>query len=249
MLRDAGDIQVASQAEKMSKSRGNVVNPDHIVEEYGADALRLYEMFMGPLEASLPWSMTGVNGVRNFLDRTWRMIVDQNSETLTPNPAVNDSDPSPEQNKFLHRTIQAVSHDVANIEFNTAIARMMEFVNFFTKQSTRPQVAMEKLVLMLAPLAPHICEELWRVLGHDETLAYEPWPEFEESLTKDDTVEIPVQIMGKVRSRIEVAAAANKDQIEASARDDERIQELLSGHEIVKVVVVPGRMINFVVKK
>ena len=241
-------IQVVARAEKMSKSRGNVVNPDHVVEEYGADSLRLYEMFMGPLEASLPWSMTGVNGVRNFLDRTWRMIVDPASETLQLNPAVCDDAPNEEQDKFLHRTIMEVSHDVENIEFNTGIARMMEFVNFFTKQKSRPKSALERFVLMLSPFAPHICEELWRVLGHDKTLAYEPWPTFDEALTKDDTVEIPVQIMGKVRSRIEVAADANKEQIEEQARGDSRVQELLDGKQVSKVIVVPGRMINFVAK-
>jgi leucyl-tRNA synthetase len=232
----------------MSKSRGNVVNPDEIVRDYGADALRLYEMFMGPLEATKPWSMAGVNGVRNFLDRVWRMIVDDRSETVVLHPAVQEAVPTEDQNRILHRTIMAVTEDTAAMEFNTAIARMMEFTNFFTRQETRPKSAMERLVLLLAPYAPHIAEELWQVLGHDQTLAYEPWPAYDEALTKEDTIEIPVQIKGKLRGRIRVSAQATAEQMEQTARSDPRVAEWIEGKEIVKVVVVPGRMVNFVVK-
>jgi leucyl-tRNA synthetase len=168
--------------EKMSKSRGNVVNPDAVVAEYGADSLRLYEMFMGPLEATKPWSMEGVNGVHNFLGRVWRMIIDDRAEELTLNSAVNDTSPTTEQNRVLHQTIQKVTQDIASLSFNTAIARMMEFTNFFTKESNRPREAMEKFVLLLSPFAPHIAEELWQVLGYHDTLAYEPWPAFDPAL-------------------------------------------------------------------
>jgi leucyl-tRNA synthetase len=247
-LKSDASIRVESRAHKMSKSRGNVVNPDKIVEEYGADSLRLYEMFMGPLEAVKPWSMSGVSGVRNFLDRVWRMIVDDRSETPGLNASVVDTPPTREQNQILHRTIFAVTRDTEKMEFNTAIARMMEFVNFFTKETARPRSALERFVLLLAPYAPHVAEELWQALGHTESLAKTPWPEYEEEFLKDDTVEIPVQILGKLRGKVVVPADSPADALEAAARADSRIAELLAGKQVVKVVVVPGRLVNFVVK-
>lgn len=231
---------------KMSKSRGNVVNPDAVVAEYGADSLRLFEMFMGPLEATKPWSMDGVNGVHGFLNRVWRMIVDERADQLQLNAAVCDEPLTDEQARVLHKTIKAVTEDIARLEFNTAIARMMEFTNFFTKQDRRPRAAMEPLVLLLSPYAPHIAEELWQLLGHGKTLAYEPWPKFDESLIAEDEIEVPVQIKGKVRSKIRVPATADKDEIEAAARKDSRIAELLEGQQVVKTIVVPGRLVNFV---
>ena len=248
VLKSDPAIRIESRAYKMSKSRGNVVNPDEIVQDYGADSLRLYEMFMGPLEATKPWSMAGVSGVRNFLDRVWRMIVDERSETVALHPAVQEVEPDEEQNRMLHRTIMAVTEDTARMNFNTAIARMMEFTNFFTRVPTRPKSAMERLVLLLSPYAPHIAEELWEILGHEQTLAYEPWPAYDEALTKEDTIEVPVQIKGKLRGRIRVPAHATADQMEAAARADPRVAEWIEGKEIVKVVVVPGRLVNFVVK-
>jgi len=248
VLKVDASIHVDSRAHKMSKSRGNVVNPDEIVRDYGADSLRLYEMFMGPLEATKPWSMAGVNGVRNFLDRVWRMIVDERSELPVLNEAVKDVEPNDEQARMLHRTIMEVTHDTERMEFNTAIARMMECVNFFTKQTVRPKSAMEPFVLLLSPYAPHVAEELWQVLGHGETLAYESWPDYDEALTKEDTIEIPVQINGKVRARISVPADTGKEEMETAAREDERVAELIGDKRIVKAVVVPGRLVNFVVK-
>lgn len=241
-------IRIDSRSFKMSKSRGNVVNPDEIVREYGADSLRLYEMFMGPLEATKPWSMTGVSGVRNFLDRVWRMIIDSRDEASGLSEAVQDVAPTAEQNRVIHTTIAAVTRDLDAMSFNTAIARMMEFVNFFTKETVRPKVAMETLVLLLSPLAPHIAEELWEALGHEKTLAYEPWPVYEEALTKASEVEIPLQINGKLRSKIVVPADCNQADLEHAARNHDRIQELLDGKQIVKAIVVPGRLVNFVVK-
>ena len=248
VLAANSNIKIESRAHKMSKSRGNVVNPDVVVKEYGGDALRLYEMFMGPLEATKPWSMSGVNGVRGFLDRVWRMIVDDRADSLVPNAAIADIEPDEEQNRILNRTIKAVTEDIESLSFNTAISRMMEFTNFFTKQSERPRVAMDTLVLLLSPYAPHIAEELWQVLGHSETLAYEPWPQWDESALVEQSIELPAQINGKVRSRINVATDANRDALEAAARADERIAGLLDGKTIVKVIVVPGRLVNFVVK-
>jgi len=164
------------------------------------------------------------------------------------NAAVEDVAPTDEHARLLHKTIKAVTHDVANMDFNTAIARMMEFVNYFTKQSTRPKSAMEQFVLLLSPYAPHIAEELWGLLGHDDTLAYESWPSYDESLTKDDTIEVPVQIKGKVRTKLNVPASISKNDLEAAALADSRVQELLADKEVVKTIVVPGRLVNFVVK-
>jgi leucyl-tRNA synthetase len=234
---------------KMSKSRGNVVNPDHVVAEYGADSLRLYEMFMGPLEASKPWSMEGVNGVRGFLERAWRLIVNDRSETVELNAAVQNIEATPEQLRVLHRTIRDVTNDIEKLSLNTAIAKMMEFTNFFTKEDRRPREAMDKFVLVLSPFAPHLAEELWQILGHAKSLAYEPWPTFDEARIKEDTVEVPVQILGKLRSRIVVPADSTAATLEAAARADARIQELLVGKTVVKVIIPPGnKLVNFVVK-
>jgi len=241
-------VKVDSRAYKMSKSRGNVVNPDEVVADYGADSLRLYEMFMGPLEAVKPWSMEGVNGVYGFLNRVWRMIVDERARTLTLSAAVADVEPDDQQNRMLHRTIKSVTDDLDQMAFNTAIARMMEFTNFFLKAEPRPRRAMETFVLLLSPFAPHIAEELWQLLGHDETLAYEPWPQYDAAALVEATVEIPVQVNGKLRGRIAVPAEADRDALAVAARSEPRIAEWLEGKKIVKEVVVPGRMVNFVVK-
>ncbi|MGD0655707.1 MAG: class I tRNA ligase family protein [Thermoguttaceae bacterium] len=234
--------------EKMSKSRGNVVNPDQVVAEYGADALRLYEMFMGPLEAVKPWSMDGVSGVHNFLGRVWRMIIDDRAETMQLNPAVRDAAPTAEQNRMLHKTVKAVTNDLDQMSFNTAIARMMEFTNFFFKEEVRPKEAMEKFVLVLSPFAPHMAEELWQALGNQKTLAYQPWPTFDEAMLKQDTIEVPVQVNGKLRGRIQAPADADNAALEALARTDAKVAEHLSGKKVVKVIIVPGKMVNFVVK-
>ncbi|HVT27984.1 MAG TPA: leucine--tRNA ligase [Lacipirellulaceae bacterium] len=234
--------------EKMSKSRGNVINPDEIVAEYGTDSLRLYEMFMGPLEAAKPWSMQGVNGVYGFLNRVWRLVIDERAETMMLNAAVVDRAPNSDENRVLHQTIRAVTDDIRNLSFNTAISRMMEFTNHFTTASERPREVLEKFVLLLSPFAPHIAEELWQALGHSDTLAYEPWPEFDPSLAREDTIEIPVQINGKLRSKVTIPTGADSSQLESAARADERVKELLDGKQVVKVIVVPGRLANFVVK-
>jgi leucyl-tRNA synthetase len=239
---------LGENGEKMSKSRGNVVNPDEVVRDFGADSLRLYEMFMGPLEATKPWSMQGVSGVRNFLDRAWRLLVDDRAEQLVLNESVKDVAPTDEQNRVVHKTIQAVTRDLARMDFNTGIARLMEFVNFFTKQATRPRESLEKFVLLLSPYAPHIAEELWQLLGHSNTLAYEAWPVAEERWTRDEEVEVPVQILGKLRGKVVVPAGSDAASIEAAAKADPKIAELLTGKTIVKTVVVPGRLVNFVVK-
>ncbi len=239
---------LGSNNEKMSKSRGNVVNPDEVVKEYGADSLRLYEMFMGPLEQTKPWNMEGVNGVYGFLNRVWRMILDENSEPIALNPTISDALPTEEQNRILHKTIKAVTGDIAKLSFNTAIARMMEFTNFYTKQESRPRDAMQQFVLLLSPFAPHMAEELWQAMGYEKSLAKEAWPAYDEAMLVESEIEIPVQFKGKVRTKIKIPAEANKNQIEALALADARVKELLAGKEILKTIVVPGRLVNFVVK-
>jgi leucyl-tRNA synthetase len=239
---------LGENGEKMSKARGNVINPDDVVRDYGADSLRLFEMFMGPLEAVKPWSTQGVVGVRGFLDRVWRLIVDDKADLLVLNEAVQDVAPTEEQLRTLHKTIKHVTNDIQRLEFNTAIARMMEFTNFFTKQPVRPRSIMEAFVLILSPFAPHIAEELWQLLGHEKTLSYEPWPQYDEALTQDAEIEIPVQILGKLRSKVVVPAGSDQAALIAAARADNRIAELLSGKEVVKTIVVPGKLVNFVVK-
>ncbi len=234
--------------EKMSKSRGNSVNPDEVVAEYGADALRLYEMFMGPLPDSKPWSMEGVNGVYNFLGRVWRLILDWTDDTIVLDPKVTDTAPTPEQLRVLHATIKSVTEDIDRLSFNTAIARMMEFVNFFNKQETRPRACIEPFVLLLSPFAPHIGEELWRALGHAGTLAYEPWPIYDVAYLKQETQEIPVQVGGKVRAKIVVPADADQQAVLAAAKAEPRIAELIAGKTLIKELVVPGRLVNLVVK-
>ncbi len=248
VLKSDANVRVESRSFKMSKSRGNVVNPDVVVKDYGADSLRLYEMFMGPLEATKPWNMAGVGGVRNFLDRAWRMVVDQDAETIQLVDELVDTPCDEAQARVLHKTIRSVTEDIESLSFNTAIARMMEFVNFFTRQKQRPREAIQSFVLLLSPFAPHIAEELWSILGNPQTLAYEPWPQWDEAALVESTVEIPIQVNGKLRTKLVVAADISKDDLQQQALQPERIQEALAGKQIVKTIVVPGRLVNFVVK-
>jgi leucyl-tRNA synthetase len=240
-------IRIDARAHKMSKARGNVVNPDEVVEQYGADSLRLYEMFMGPLEAVKPWSMKGVEGVYRFLGRAWRMIVDADAEDLRLDAKVQEIEPTQEQARIIARTVAAVQADLDAMRFNTAISRLMEFTNAFTADEVRPKLAVETFTLLLSPLAPHIAEELWNILGHPNTLAYEPWPTYDKELLKDPEIVIPVQINGKLRGRVVVPAGSESETIEGTARADEHVAALLRGKTVRKVVVVPGKLINFVV--
>jgi leucyl-tRNA synthetase len=246
ILKSVG-IELATRAEKMSKSRGNVVNPDEIVKEYGADSLRLYEMFMGPLEAVKPWDSKSIKGVFNFLSRAWRMIVDDPAESLTLNPAIREVSPDKETLRVLHRTIQKVTEDTEGLRFNTAISAMMEFVNHVTKLDPRPRSVIEPFVLLLAPYAPHLAEELWKALGHASTLAYEPWPKFDPALTKADEIEIPVQVNGKIKARLMVPAEIPDADLEAAAKSDAAVQAAISGKTVKLVKVVPKKLVNIVV--
>jgi leucyl-tRNA synthetase len=246
VLEADSSIVIESRAHKMSKSRGNVINPDDIVEQYGADSLRLYEMFMGPLEQTKPWSMSGVEGVFRFLGRVWRMIADDRSDEIQLNDAVQDAEPTEDQFRILHKTIKAVTEDIEKLSFNTAISRMMEFTNELSGQDVRPKSVLEPFVLLLSPFAPHLAEELWQLLGHDESLAYEPWPQFDESKMVESEIEIPVQIKGKLKGKAKVPPDADQETMIAAAKV--AVAGHLEGKEIVKTIAVPGRMVNFVVK-
>ncbi len=241
-------VKVDSRAHKMSKSRGNVVNPDTVVREYGADSLRLYEMFMGPLEATKPWSMDGVGGVRNFLDRVWRMVVDQDADEIELHEAICDGECDEEQNRVLNLTIKKVTQDTESMGFNTAIARMMEFTNFFTRSKQRPKSAIKTFLVLLSPYAPHLSEELWSILGETDSIAKQSWPEWDESALVQDTVEVPVQVNGKIKAKIMVAADADKDAMLQAALADEKVIASTEGKTIVKQIAVPGRLVNLVIK-
>ncbi|NBC17917.1 MAG: leucine--tRNA ligase, partial [Bacteroidetes bacterium] len=241
VLKDAPHIEVDGRAHKMSKSRGNVVNPDEVVEEYGADTFRLYEMFMGPLEQVKPWSMQGLEGPHRFLNRVWRLYVDD-EDALT----VTDAAPTKDQLRTLHQTIQKVTEDVEALRFNTAIAAMMEFVNDAMKWDAVPQAIAEPFVLLLSPFAPHLAEELWQRLGHDESLTYAPWPEVEEEYLKEETVELAVQVNGKVRGTIQVDVDAEEAAVLETARAEDNVARFLDGKTIRREIYVPGRIINFV---
>jgi len=222
---------------KMSKSLKNVVNPDDVIRDYGADSLRLYEMFMGPLQAVKPWSTKGVEGVHRFLKRANKFV------TETP---IEDRPPTREEAKSLNRMVKKVGDDLEGMNFNTAISAMMVFLN--EAGDTVSREAAEKFTLCLSPFAPHLGEELWEFLGHADTLAYEPWPEFDPSALAEDTIEIPVQILGKLRGRITVPVAATPADMEAAAKANPDVARHLEGKTIVKVIAVPKRMVNFVVR-
>ncbi len=230
--------------QKMSKSRGNVVNPDEMIDRFGADAVRLYEMFMGPLEAMKPWSTRGVEGITRFLDRVWRLVVGEDGGLSR---AVVESEPSLDQKRLLHRTIKKVTEDIEELRLNTAIAQMMVFTNEMTKLDERPRSLLEPFVLLLSPFAPHLCEELWERLGHRPSLAREPWPSYDPALIVSERLTIPVQVNGKLRSKIEVAADAAREEVIALARQDAKVREWLQGKEERNVIYVEKKLVNFVV--
>ena len=228
--------------EKMSKSRGNVVNPDDVINEYGADTLRLYEMFMGPLEASLPWNAKGLEGARKFLDRVWRFY---NSEEYQAR-FTDENDGS--LDKVYHQTVKKVTNDFDNLGFNTAIAQMMIFMNDVYKAEKVYRPYMEGFIKLLSPICPHIAEEIWADLGHDKTIAYESWPTYDESKLTSDTLNLVVQVNGKLRDKIEVAVDADNDVIIATALASEKVKAFTDGHEVIKTIVVPKKLVNIVVR-
>ncbi|MEK4386926.1 leucine--tRNA ligase [Solibacillus sp. FSL W7-1464] len=230
--------------EKMSKSKGNVVNPDDIIASHGADTLRLYEMFMGPLEASVAWSTNGLDGARRFLDRIWRLFVTDEGKLAAK---IQDSSDTTLE-KVYHQTVKKVTEDYEGIRFNTAISQMMVFINDCYKAEVIPTEYAKGFVKLLSPIAPHIAEELWSILGHEDTITYATWPTFDESKLVDDEIEVVVQVLGKVRAKVTVAKDITKEELEKVALADSKVQEFIEGKTVVKVIVIPGKLVNIVVK-
>ena len=242
---------------KMSKSLGNVINPDDVVAEFGADSLRIFEMFLGPLEQSKPWSKTGIDGVNRFLARVWRMIISEDKTDENGNKIytaiVDDVDMTAEQEYILHSTIKKVGEDIENLRFNTAVSQMMIFVNEFTKSKTKPREAMEKFVLCLAPFAPHIAETLWMALkgktsyeSPEESVVFRDFPDFDEAKTKKQEIEFVVQVLSKIRAKIKVQPGLAQEEMEEIAKNDEKVKKHLEGKTIRKVIFVPNKLINFI---
>jgi leucyl-tRNA synthetase len=229
---------------KMSKSRGNSINPDEIVETTGADSLRLFEMFMGPLDKAKPWSTTGLQGSHRFLKRIWRMFDSENGGLK-----ITDDDPAEDKKlyKLLHRTIMKVTIDIENLRFNTAISALMTLGNKMKSRMSVSRANAETFILMISPFVPHIAEEIWRRLGHTETIVFENWPEYNELLAKEDLTNIAVQVNGKLRGEFQIEIDIDVEIIEQMAKDLPEIQKWTDGKEILKVVVVPNRVVNIVI--
>ncbi|WP_416827759.1 leucine--tRNA ligase [Ectobacillus polymachus] len=233
---------LGSNNEKMSKSKGNVVNPDDVVASHGADTLRLYEMFMGPLDASIAWSENGLDGSRRFLDRVWRLLIQENGELSekiadTANKSLD---------KVYHQTVKKVTEDYEGLRFNTAISQMMVFCNEAYKADVLPKEYMEGFVQLLSPVAPHIAEELWSKLGHKESISYHAWPTYDESKLVEDEIEIVVQINGKLKAKLMIAKGATKEQMQETALENEIVKQQVEGKTIRKVIAVPGKLVNIV---
>lgn len=235
---------LGSNHEKMSKSKGNVVNPDDIVERFGADTLRLYEMFMGPLTESVAWSEEGLNGSRKWIERVWRLMIDDNNHLRDRITMINDH----KLDLIYNQTVKKVTEDYENMRFNTAISQMMVFVNEAYKADALPMVYMEGFVKLLSPIVPHVAEEIWQIMGHEETITYEAWPTYDESKLVQDTVQVILQVNGKVRSKVEVEKDLDQAELEKIALADERIQQWTAEKDIKKVIVIPNKIVNIVVK-
>ncbi|WP_453994317.1 leucine--tRNA ligase [Bacillus nitroreducens] len=229
--------------EKMSKSKGNVVNPDDIIESHGADTLRLYEMFMGPLDASIAWSTNGLDGSRRFLDRIWRLLVDDNGN-ISSKVKANSNDTTLE--RVYHQTVKKVTEDYEALHFNTAISQLMVFINDAYKAPELPKQYIEGFVKLLSPVAPHLAEELWEKLGHTETIAYESWPAFDEAKLVESEIEIVIQVNGKVKAKLHVPADASKEVLEQIAMGADPVKEQIEGKTVRKVIAVPGKLVNIV---
>ena len=241
----ATGVRVNTQVEKMSKSRYNVANPDDVIRDFGADTLRLYEMFMGPVAAEKPWTDEGINGAYRFVKRVWGMFIDENDKLSSK---IVEQGGDAEVEKFAQKVIKGVSEDMEKMSFNTAIAKMMELTNAVYKAEKVNKSVMEAFVLMLSPIAPHMMEELWQRLGHTDTIAYEKWPTYDASQLIENEIEIVVQIMGKKRANIKVPVDATQDEVLNIAKQESRVQDFIKGKQIVKVIYVPKRLLNIVVK-
>lgn len=246
VLKDAPQIGVRAQAEKMSKSRGNVVNPDHVIEDYGADTLRVYEMFMGPLQMVKPWATGGLAGVHRFLNRVW--YIGQKAPATTSASESLEASRYKELQRLLHQSIRKVSQDTEALEFNTAISQMMILSNALSSEELRYDEFWQPFVLLLSPYAPHLAEELWKQLGNTSSLAFAPWPVWDEALCQEDEKEIIFQINGKLKSKARLAADASKEELLAAAHADQKIRELIEGKTVVKEIVVAQRLVNIVIR-
>ncbi|MBU2471221.1 MAG: leucine--tRNA ligase, partial [Bacteroidetes bacterium] len=236
---------LGENGQKMSKSMGNVVNPDDVVRSYGADSLRLFEMFMGPLEDAKPWSTKGVEGVYRFLNRVWRMFVEEDGSL---SKSIKDIPLTDGQERILHQTIKKVGNDIETLNFNTAISQMMIFVNEFSGLIEKPKMALEIFIKLLSPFAPHIAEEIWQKLGNSKTLAFEDWPKYNEEKTKETAIEMVVQVSGKIRARFYIPVNTDEESVKKMVFDNESAQKYLEGKQIVKTIFVKNKLINFVVK-
>ncbi|MBQ1925783.1 MAG: class I tRNA ligase family protein, partial [Proteobacteria bacterium] len=233
------------QIEKMSKSRGNVVNPDDVVRELGADSLRLYEMFMGPLDQVKPWDTAGVAGVNRFLTKCWKLLVSPGEEDKL-HERVADIPCDSETEMICHQTIRKVGEDIENLSFNTAISQMMIFINHLSKLDKVPKAAAETLVLVLAPYAPHLAEELWAILGHKDCVSLAPWPKYDPAKCEISIIKIAVQVLGKMRGTVEIDKNAPEDELIEAAKKIPAVARQLEGKTIRKTIVVPGRIVNFI---
>jgi leucyl-tRNA synthetase len=246
VVKDTGK-SVHTQLDKMSKSRLNVASLDTIIDEYGADSLRLYELFIGPLSATGPWQSTGIEGIYRFLNKLWRLTIDENTGELHKRLTDAPETTEPDLLKLLHKTIKEVTEDVESIDkMNTAVSKMMIFVNGALRARTVPKGILRDFLRLLAPFAPHITEELWEKLGEKELIAHSYWPDYDPALIVDETIAIPIQLNGKFRITIEIQAGIGEEELEKVALNDEGVKKLIEGKEIARVVVVPGRMVNIV---
>jgi leucyl-tRNA synthetase len=241
----APDLELEEVLEKMSKSRGNVISPDEVVAEYGADSMRLYEMFLGPLEKEAPWSTEGIQGVWRFLERVWRTLLEEEVEG-EPLRSLVPGDGTPAQARLAAKTIQGVTEDLEAMRFNTAISKLMVFAREIARDAPLPRRAAETLVLLLAPLAPHVAEELWERLGGQESLARAAWPEPDPAQLEEDVVRLVVQVNGKRRDEIQVPSDASEEAVREAALACEKVQRHLDGKAPRRVIVVPGRLVNVV---
>jgi len=233
--------------EKMSKSKGNVVNPDDVIDEYGADSLRMYEMFMGPLDASIDWDDNGPASTKKFLDRVWRLFVNDLDLKAIPQERIVDKNDG-ELDKVYAETVKKVTEDFDALHFNTAISQMMVFINAAQKAKTIPREYAEGFVKLLAPVAPHMMEEIWQVLGHDESITYAKWPTYDPAKLVESTVEIMVQVNGKLRGKFKAAKDSDKDALEKEALSLDHVQKFLDGKDVKKVIVIPNKIVNIVAK-
>ncbi len=239
-ILEEGKYIVGREVEKMSKSKYNVVNPDLICEEYGADSLRLFEMFLGPLEQTKPWKTSGISGVYSFLKKLWKLFTDENGIN------VSDAEPTKDELKTLHKTIKKVEEDIENFSFNTSVSTFMIAVNELTAQKCNKRQILEPLLVLISPYAPHIAEELWSQLGHNESIATVAFPKFEEKHLVESSKNYPVSFNGKMRFTLELPLDMSKDEIEKTVMAHEKTQQQLQGREPKKVIIVPGKIINIV---